>query len=182
MKPESVEKLKLDTPSNSSDVGKYLEKASQLATRFESNCTPKVSNVRRNNTCEPAIKFSCNQGHTFYKTFAHLDQIAFGAGRKVSITTAASSSDEEGSNSDSLPCRGCWCPKCEDFYFNLKRVASSSDCKLIGALYSSNLKLRCPKGKHLTTICYSRRLSDGFSCTMCKRAERDEAKRRMKEE
>ena len=69
-----------------------------------------------------AFKFKCINGHIFYKFVSELRDLEPLFIRKLSKSTAASSSDSISSEDDLKNSaefswlEGCWCNKCENFY------------------------------------------------------------------
>ena len=94
-----------------------MSRVNQFARNFEGECLSFSTELDKVNHIsvvkgQQALKFKCKQGHSFYK---YVDELIynykhhahlFGASRKSSISTLASSSDEEEDMSR------VWCPKC----------------------------------------------------------------------
>jgi len=156
--------------------------ANKLAALFEGDVlTDKVLSICK---AQEAVKFRCQNGHVFYKYVDALKtNFKNATGRKISVSTAASSStssDEE--SQDAALHYGCWCPKCEEFYSSCKTIAKNSGLKLEGKLYSKILSFKCPERKHCTPISYNKRISQILSCADCKREQKEAMKERIRQE
>ena len=104
------------------------DKAMRLAALLGGECLSKekLSIVKG----QEAFKFRCLNGHIFYRFVSELESLAPRLTRRLSKTTAVSSSSSVGHSSDEeMPCasdksnsskhfglEGCWCPRCENFY------------------------------------------------------------------
>lgn len=156
--------------------------ANKLAKLFEGGIlTDKVLSICK---AQEAVKFKCQNGHVFYKYVDSLKTYIRNAiGRKISVSTAASSStssDEE--SQDAALQYGCWCPKCEEFYTCCKNIAKSSGFKLEGKLYAKNLSFKCPERRHCTPISYNKRISQVLNCADCKREQKEALKEKIRQE
>jgi hypothetical protein len=119
--------------------------------------TEKVMSICK---AKEAIKFRCHNGHVFYKYVDSLKaQIKNALGRKLSASTAASSTSSDEEVQDAAHLYGCWCPKCEEFFTACKKIARDAGFKLEGKLYSKTLSFRCPDRKHITPISINKRVS-----------------------
>ena len=122
-----------------------------------------------------AFKFKCAASHSFFKTFEEISNQGFASYRRISHSTAASSSDEETNTWQSRkhPDSGAWCPKCESLYKSCQSTARNSDMKLVGKLFSLDLAFKCNKAGHLTKVNFTKRIQGHISCVECKREERE---------
>ena len=186
VKPESHRNPQFTTKRDSKPDG-LRDKAMKLVAYFGGECLSgkKLSIVKG----LEAFKFKCINGHVFYKFVTEIAKLPPLSNRKLSKTTAASSSSSQFSDEDMLgdswqgkSLDGIWCPKCQAFFKGAEVLAKNCGFKLYGEMFSSKLVLKCLKAKHVTPLSYNRRMQGNLKCSGCRKDEREAVKQRLREE
>lgn len=164
--PDILSASKRSKGANSSkkeSKAKIFEKAALLALKFKGECQSTTFSICKGKN---AIKFKCQNNHTFFMAVETLETLRVEDASPKTILR---------SNKD------CWCYKCKKFYDSCQEVASTVGIVVVEGLYSNKITLMCEKRRHTFKISYTKKLHT-LSCSDCRREEREEWKEQLKQE